>query len=121
MPQFDIFSFFSQIFWVFTGFTFFYLILSFFLLPSLSAILKVRKHKLAQTNTFEKSDTLTNNFSNSVIVKSNNLIVDFSAKLVTVNSDSFQAQLKPLNNFLIKVETFRKLKVTILNKIQLIL
>lgn len=48
MPQFDIFSFFSQLFWVFFGFITLYLLFSFYLLPSLSAILKVRKRKLSQ-------------------------------------------------------------------------
>jgi hypothetical protein len=46
MPQFDKFSFLSQLFWVFLTFGFFYFFLSYYLLPSVSAILKVRKCKL---------------------------------------------------------------------------
>jgi hypothetical protein len=48
MPQFDIFSFFSQLFWVFLGFLTFYLLICFYLLPSIAAILKIRKRKIAQ-------------------------------------------------------------------------
>ena len=48
MPQFDTFSFFSQLFWVFLGFLTLYLLLCFYLLPALATILKVRKRKLNQ-------------------------------------------------------------------------
>jgi F0F1-type ATP synthase membrane subunit b/b' len=50
MPQFDIFSFFSQLFWVFLGFLTFYLLICFYLLPAIAAILKIRKRKLAQVS-----------------------------------------------------------------------
>jgi hypothetical protein len=43
MPQFDTFSFFSQLFWVFLGFSFVYLVLCFFLLPALAFALKTRR------------------------------------------------------------------------------
>lgn len=51
MPQFDTFSFFSQLFWVFIAFTFLYLSLTYYLLPSIAIILKVRKRKLASVGT----------------------------------------------------------------------
>jgi hypothetical protein len=47
MPQFDTFSFLSQLFWVFLTFGFFFFFLSYYLLPALSVILKVRKSKLS--------------------------------------------------------------------------
>jgi hypothetical protein len=47
MPQFDTFSFFSQLFWVFLGFGYLYLVLCFYVLPSFAAILKVRARKLS--------------------------------------------------------------------------
>jgi len=50
MPQFDTFSFFSQIFWVFTSFTVFYLVMCFYILPALAITLKIRKHKLQGSN-----------------------------------------------------------------------
>lgn len=46
MPQFDIFSFFSQLFWVFFCFIVIYLLLAYYLLPALSITLKVRKNQL---------------------------------------------------------------------------
>jgi len=50
MPQFDVFSFYSQLFWVFFCFLFTYLLFSYYLLPALSGILKVRKYKLSQNS-----------------------------------------------------------------------
>ena len=49
MPQFDIFSFNTQLFWVFFFFVVLYSCICFIILPALSAILKTRKIKLAQT------------------------------------------------------------------------
>jgi hypothetical protein len=58
MPQFDNFSFLSQLFWVFLTFGFFFFFLSYYLLPALSVILKVRKRKLSPANlTCEKAAT----------------------------------------------------------------
>ena len=47
MPQFDTFSFFSQIFWVLLLFTLLYLSLAYYLLPAIATTLKVRKRKLS--------------------------------------------------------------------------
>jgi|TARA_B100000768_G_C11258907_1_gene367778 hypothetical protein len=58
MPQFDIFSFFSQLFWVFLGFSFLYFSFSFFLLPALSSILKVRKRLTPSTSAVISQNTL---------------------------------------------------------------
>jgi len=55
MPQFDIFSFFSQLFWVFFSLSFLYLILCFFLLPALSITLKIRKRKLQNVSETDQS------------------------------------------------------------------
>ena len=63
MPQFDTFSFFSQLFWVFAGFLFFYLAICFYLLPALGSILKVRKRKLAQVTINSESVVLVSNSS----------------------------------------------------------
>jgi hypothetical protein len=57
MPQFDTFSFFSQLFWVFLSFTTFYLIMCFYILPALAITLKVRKHKLQGSNHNSSNDT----------------------------------------------------------------
>jgi hypothetical protein len=46
MPQFDTFTFCSQIFWVLSTFTLLYLSLAYYLLPAIAVTLKVRKRKL---------------------------------------------------------------------------
>jgi len=67
MPQFDIFSFFSQLFWLFTCFSLLYFILSYCLLPSLAFILKIRKRKLMKSSSagLNSVDSLVDH-SNSV-------------------------------------------------------
>jgi hypothetical protein len=65
MPQFDTFSFFSQLFWVFFCFTLLYLSLCYYLLPGLAIILKVRKHKL--TNPLSSTSTTTSISDNSFL------------------------------------------------------
>ena len=51
MPQFDIFSFSSQIFWLFLFLLFTYSFLSYYLLPALAVSIKVRNRRLASTST----------------------------------------------------------------------
>ena len=46
MPQFDIFTFSSQIFWALLFFTLLYLSFAYYLVPSISATLKVRSRRL---------------------------------------------------------------------------
>ena len=46
MPQFDTFSFSSQLFWVFFSFFCLYFALTYYLLPAISVVLKIRKRKL---------------------------------------------------------------------------
>ena len=50
MPQFDILSFQSQIFWLFIGFFFFYLVIMYFFLPGFSLIRKLRIRRLNYLN-----------------------------------------------------------------------
>ena len=46
MPQFDIFFYFNAIFYFLISFTALYFLMSFFLLPRILAVLKIRKQKL---------------------------------------------------------------------------
>lgn len=46
MPQFDLFTFSSQIFWALFFFTLLYLSFAYYLIPSISATLKVRSRRL---------------------------------------------------------------------------
>jgi len=65
MPQFDIFSFFSQLWWLILSFSCLYLSFSYYLLPSIAIILKIRKNIISNKNE-EQSDimpmNLTSNF-----------------------------------------------------------
>jgi Kef-type K+ transport system membrane component KefB len=58
MPQFDTFSFLTQLVWVLIFFTLLYFTLIYFVIPAISTILKVRKRKL-QNNENIASNSLT--------------------------------------------------------------
>jgi hypothetical protein len=59
MPQFDTFSFSSQLFWVFLSFFCLYFALTYYILPAVSVILKIRKKKLlnSSVNTVVSTDS----------------------------------------------------------------
>jgi hypothetical protein len=81
MPQFDIFSFFSQLFWVFVGFYYLYLALSLYILPSFAAILKVRAKKLAVADSSSSTSNL--------VVQSTANYLFFDTILTKINSLTF--------------------------------
>jgi len=58
MPQFDIFSFSSQLFWVFFSFSLLYASLAYYLLPALAISLKVRKRKLLVSSSSSSSTSI---------------------------------------------------------------
>ena len=51
MPQFDIFSFSSQLFWTFLSFSLLYFSLTYYLLPSVSITIKTRQRKITNLTT----------------------------------------------------------------------
>jgi hypothetical protein len=113
MPQFDTFSFFSQLFWVFVGFSYLYLLLCFYILPAFAAVLKIRAKKLAQTNTADGSlqisvSSPTNNsaFFDNVIIKINN--ISFSRTGLLNDTGFFY------NYLTLKTEAFSKYNFAIL-------
>tara|TARA_B100000683_G_C12428998_1_gene530940 strand:+ start:17 stop:433 length:417 start_codon:yes stop_codon:yes gene_type:complete len=59
MPQFDTFTFCSQIFWVLFTFTLLYLSLAYYLLPAIAVTLKVRKRKLDFSFGSDLSNTIS--------------------------------------------------------------
>jgi len=66
MPQFDTFSFFSQLLWVLIGFSYVYLLLCFYILPAFAFTLKVRAKKLNQNSAnVNTTNTITNQTDNS--------------------------------------------------------
>jgi hypothetical protein len=86
MPQFDTFSFLSQLFWVFLSFLLFYLMICFYLLPAIAAILKTRKRKLAQISSSADSGLITqSNFS--TITKSSFDTINTKLNAVSASSD----------------------------------
>ena len=116
MPQFDTFSFFSQLFWVFICFTYLYFVLCLYLLPAFASVLKIRAKKLAQTNSASKAEGLVNNstinflFFDTLTTKFNNISF-YRNDLPTVVNRSY-------TNLLVKNESFFQFKFLILNQIK---
>ena len=86
MPQFDTFSFFSQLFWVFLFFFLFYSALSYYLLPAIAITLKIRRRKLS----FSSKDQLSSSVlaSNSDLISFINLSFDKLPKEVVLNDEN---------------------------------
>jgi len=95
MPQFDVFCFFSQLFWAFLGFIFLYLILSLFVLPALAVILKIRKRKLGQIN---QKSTQSLIIVDTEISKLGSYTVDTSLALISNYSKNLSASSSNLAN-----------------------
>jgi hypothetical protein len=117
MPQFDIFSFFSQLFWVFLAFTFLFLVLSLYLLPAIAAILKTRKRKLeyvtaAETNSLASSASLVNSQIIHVVSFIDTLVT-FKIKTVA-NNNAPELQLLTLKSL-----SSRKFCLGLFNNIEL--
>jgi hypothetical protein len=127
MPQFDIPCFFSQIFWVFLGFTLFYLTLSSYLLPSLSSVLKIRKRKLAQMTTNTGATNLADVNSSSTFANTNEWANIF--KITNIHSviltdsvvTNYESNLLAFSMLKAKMEAFGKFKMLVLIRTQLTL
>lgn len=120
MPQFDTFSFFSQLFWVFAGFLSLYLAICFYLLPALGSILKVRKRKLAQVTTSSESVALVCNSSLLELTKQtfNSYSTKFS-NLASSSSDSSSVTTsltKNLGSITVKFAASRELNMIIFSQ-----
>ncbi len=118
MPQFDTFSFFSQLFWVFLAFSYLYLVLSFYLLPAFAAVLKIRSKKLAQINVSSSSTNLVTS-SNTDLAFFDTL----SAKLGGIYffrkdlSNDINSIYSPV---LLKNEAFYQFNFTLLNQFKVV-
>jgi hypothetical protein len=120
MPQFDTFSFFSQLFWVFAGFLSLYLAICFYLLPALGSILKVRKRMLAQVTTSSESVALVCNSSLLELTKQtfNSYSTKFS-NLASSSSDSSSVTTsltKNLGSITVKFAASRELNMAIFSQ-----
>jgi len=121
MPQFDTFSFFSQLFWVFLAFTTLYLLLSFYLLPALAAILKIRKRKLAAQATSSSSTVASTDTANSTTESTNSLISSLSAKISSFDNNVSQSGnlSNSLNVLSLQIEASNRLNLSVLSQAQL--
>ena len=117
MPQFDIFSFFSQLFWVFLGISFLYLLFCFYLLPALAITLKIRKRKLTNNvSTNELVDSNDSNFLGSI----NNLFSKINTKLIMDDSETQNTEnlSKSLSIYSFSYEAVQSYKQRIIKNVQ---
>jgi hypothetical protein len=113
MPQFDIFSFFSQLFWLFVGFSYLYLLLSFYILPAFAAILKIRAKKLNQlSGSTSGTDITITPVTNSVFFE--NLSIKLNSNLSFNTSSTSDINLS-YNLLVLKNETFLKFNSMLLS------
>ena len=118
MPQFDTFSFFSQLFWVFIGFSYLYLLLCFYILPAFSAVLKIRAKKLSQLSTGSSTLEIVSNpitgssFFESATVKLNSISFIRDNLTGGINTS--------YNHLLLKNEVFYKFNFLILNEFKIV-
>jgi hypothetical protein len=97
-----------------------YILLSFYLLPALAAILKVRKRKLAMSGV--SSEGLTSVVSSSVLADAtNSLVSDINVKMASLDSAKSQGSSisSTLNVLSLKIETLRQFNLSVLSQTQL--
>jgi len=97
-----------------------YLLLSFYLLPALSAILKIRKRKLAQTNNAMDSLSLSGS-SNIVVEATKSIVSDFNSKLVSLdfNNNARNNLNSKLNLLVLQAESARQFNFSVVSQVQL--
>jgi F0F1-type ATP synthase membrane subunit b/b' len=66
MPQFDTFSFLSQLFWVITCFLILYLNLTYYVLPAVATVLKVRSRKTAANKSIATEERTNPEYSGKI-------------------------------------------------------
>jgi len=92
-------------------------------LPSLAAILKIRKRKLVQVSTDQNSTLITDSSFMSITKVSffqiNELLATNEATHSTDNSKVLPSLVKSLNIFSLKLESLREFNVLLFNRAQL--
>jgi len=96
-----------------------YVLLSFCLLPSLAAILKVRKRKLALLDNSSENTSIINN-TTTFADTTNYLISDISSKIIAIDSAKSQTTMvgSSLNILSLKIETLRQFNLSVLKQTQ---
>jgi hypothetical protein len=105
---------------VFVGFTLLYLTLTFYLLPALATTLKIRKRKLAQTDSTSNTSSLALD-SNALVDSIKAFVLLFNTKISTVESSSLtllSAKLE-LSLLTLKAEAFRQFNFSVVSQAQL--
>lgn len=116
MPQFDKFSFFNQLFWLFLTFFFFYLIFIYYFLPYLIKTLKYRKKILLAK--FNNKKIYSNLFNLKKKQYDYNYFYTSTLILVQqkINFSKFQNSLDKINLFPKKLFLLNFKKIIMLNK-----
>ena len=100
MPQFDTFSFLSQLLWVFSLFSLLYMTLSYYVLPAIAITLKVRKKQLSLSTSSASSNVVNNTDVVSLIgLGFDNLMTKdkYAENLVTTSKDFDKLTINSLN------------------------
>jgi uncharacterized membrane protein len=116
MPQFDTFSFFSQLFWVLIGFSYLYLLLCFYILPAFAAVLKIRSKKLAQVNTSSSTTEIV-----STPIANSSFFENLTTTMNTVSlpREGLDASAS-YSHVTVKNEAFYKFNFLLLNEFKII-
>ena len=97
MPQFDTFSFFSQLVWVLIAFSYLYLALCLYILPAFAAVLKIRARKISQINTNSSNINVVTNTTTSNSLFFENLTGKIN-KVNDLNREELKAYYKQVLN-----------------------
>ena len=119
MPQFDTFSFFSQLLWVLIAFSYLYLALCLYILPAFAAVLKIRARKISQINTNSSNiNVVTNTTTSNSLFFENltgkiNTVSFLRNSLITVINSSY-------NHLILKNEAYFKFNFLLLNDVKIV-
>ena len=119
MPQFDTFSFFSQLLWVLIAFSYLYLALCLYILPAFAAVLKIRARKISQINTNSSNiNVITNTPTSNSLFFENltgkiNTVSFLRNSLITVINSSY-------NHLILKNEAYFKFNFLLLNDVKIV-
>jgi hypothetical protein len=109
MPQFDTFSFFSQLFWVFASFAMLYLSLSYYLLPSIAITLKVRRRKLfLQSSALATTMELTDSSYTTIINTGLEKILQLPMRHSSNETGTFSTQPVKIAAYILKDEAIKR-------------
>ena len=119
MPQFDIFSFFSQLFWVFVGFSYIYLLLCFYVLPAFAVTLKIRAKKLGNINNTDSNSNLITTTTTTVFDTYLDSITSKLTNISFLRKNITHDITASYNHLVLKNEAFYISNLILLNKIKI--